>query len=108
MSDLVAPEAPPDATPQSGFPPVQLPPGWFDDGSNGSTPHPSARRLRRQAAPRRTGMTSRRRFLTAALLVVLVVALLASVPSLDQVYDRLATMRPGWVALALGLELLSC
>jgi uncharacterized membrane protein YbhN (UPF0104 family) len=53
-------------------------------------------------------MTSRRRFLTAALLVVLVVALLASVPSLDQVYDRLATMRPGWVALALGLELLSC
>jgi uncharacterized membrane protein YbhN (UPF0104 family) len=53
-------------------------------------------------------MTSRRRFLTAALLVVLVVALLASVPSLDQVFDRLSTMRPGWVALALGLEVLSC
>src|SRR5215218_208811 len=49
-----------------------------------------------------------RRFATAALLVVLVAALLLTVPSLDEVFDRFADMRPGWVVAAVLLELLSC
>ena len=53
-------------------------------------------------------MTRPRRLATAALLVVLAVALVWSVPELDDVFDRIGTMRPGWVVLALGLELLSC
>ena len=53
-------------------------------------------------------MTRPRRLATAALLVVLAVALVWSVPELDDVFDRIGTMRPSWVVLALGLELLSC
>src|SRR5215212_2896993 len=49
-----------------------------------------------------------RRFATAALLVVLVAALMLTVPSLDEVFDRFADMRPGWVVAAVLLELLSC
>ena len=50
----------------------------------------------------------RRRVATAALLVVLMVALLLTVPSLGEVFDRFADMQAGWVAAALMLELLSC
>ena len=53
-------------------------------------------------------MTGPRRLATAALLVVLAVALVWSAPELDDVFDRIGTMRPSWVVLALGLELLSC
>ena len=53
-------------------------------------------------------MTGPRRFATAALLVVLMGALLVTVPSLDDVFERLGDMRPGWVVAALLLELLSC
>jgi hypothetical protein len=51
---------------------------------------------------------ARRRFATAALLVVLMVALLVTVPSLDEVFDRFGDMQAGWVVAALVLELLSC
>jgi uncharacterized membrane protein YbhN (UPF0104 family) len=51
---------------------------------------------------------ARRRFATAALLVVLMVALLLTVPSLDEVFDRFGDMQAGWVVAALVLELLSC
>jgi len=37
-----------------------------------------------------------------------VAALLLTVPSLDEVFDRFADMRPGWVVAAVLLELLSC
>jgi len=53
-------------------------------------------------------VTGPRRLATAALLVVLAVALVWSAPELDDVFDRIGTMRPSWVVLALGLELLSC
>ncbi len=53
-------------------------------------------------------LLARRRFATAALLVVLMVALLLTVPSLDEVLDRFGDMQPGWVVLALVLEFLSC
>ena len=51
---------------------------------------------------------ARRRFATAALLVVLMAGLLLTVPSLGEVVDRFGAMRPGWVVAALVLELLSC
>jgi hypothetical protein len=51
---------------------------------------------------------ARRRFATAAMLVILMVALLVTVPSLDEVFDRLGDMQAGWVVAALVLELLSC
>jgi uncharacterized membrane protein YbhN (UPF0104 family) len=41
-------------------------------------------------------------------LVVLVAALVLAVPGLRAVGDRLRELRPGWVALAIVLELLSC
>ena len=53
-------------------------------------------------------MTRPRRLATAALLVVLAVTLLLTVPSLDEVFERLGAMSPGWVVAALGLELASC
>jgi uncharacterized membrane protein YbhN (UPF0104 family) len=53
-------------------------------------------------------MTGPRRFATAALLVVLAVTLLLTVPSLDEVFERVGTMSPGWVVAALVLELASC
>ena len=49
-----------------------------------------------------------RRLATAALLVVLMAALLLTVPSLGDVFDRFGDMRPGWVVAALALEVLSC
>ena len=49
-----------------------------------------------------------RRVATAALLVVLLAALLLTVPSLGDVFDRFGAMRPGWVVAALMLEVLSC
>jgi uncharacterized membrane protein YbhN (UPF0104 family) len=49
-----------------------------------------------------------RRVATAALLVVLMAALLLTVPSLGEVIDRFGAMRPGWVVAALVLEVLSC
>jgi uncharacterized membrane protein YbhN (UPF0104 family) len=57
-----------------------------------------------ELAPRRL----LRRFLAvlALLAVLLLVALLA--PGLDQVRDVLADASPGWLALAVGFELLSC
>jgi hypothetical protein len=53
-------------------------------------------------------LLARRRFATAALLVILMVALLVTVPSLDEVFDRFGDMQAGWVVAALVLELLSC
>jgi uncharacterized membrane protein YbhN (UPF0104 family) len=49
-----------------------------------------------------------RRFALAALLVALVAALGLAVPSLDDVFERIGNMRPGWAVAALLLELLSC
>lgn len=43
-----------------------------------------------------------------ALLVALLVALLLSVPGLRPVVDALGDMRPGWIAVAVALEVLSC
>ena len=53
-------------------------------------------------------LLARRRFATAALLLVLMVALLLTVPSLGEVLDRFGDMQAGWVVVALVLELLSC
>ena len=53
-------------------------------------------------------LLGRRRFATAALLVVLMVALLLTVPSLGEVFDRFGDMQAGWVAAALVLEVFSC
>jgi len=51
---------------------------------------------------------ARRRYATAALLVVLMVTLLLTVPSLREVFDRFGDMQAGWVVAAVVLELLSC
>jgi uncharacterized membrane protein YbhN (UPF0104 family) len=58
--------------------------------------------------PFQVRVLARRRFATAALLVVLVVALLVTVPSLGEVFDRFGDMQAGWVVAALVFELLSC
>jgi uncharacterized protein (TIRG00374 family) len=49
----------------------------------------------------------RRRVLVVSGLVLLVVALITLLPGLDTLRGRLAQARPGWLALAVGLKLLS-
>jgi uncharacterized protein (TIRG00374 family) len=49
----------------------------------------------------------RRRVLVVSGLVLLVVALVTLLPGLDTLRGRLAQARPGWLALAVGLKLLS-
>jgi uncharacterized membrane protein YbhN (UPF0104 family) len=50
----------------------------------------------------------RRGIVSLAILVVLVGGLVFSVPGLSDVADRLRSVDPGWIALAVVLELLSC
>jgi uncharacterized membrane protein YbhN (UPF0104 family) len=54
------------------------------------------------------GRRLRRGIVSLAILVVLVGALVFSVPGLDDVADRLRDVDPGWIVLAVVLELLSC
>jgi uncharacterized membrane protein YbhN (UPF0104 family) len=49
-----------------------------------------------------------RRLATAVLLAALVVSLVLSVPGLKPVADDIQEMSPGWIALAVALELASC
>jgi uncharacterized membrane protein YbhN (UPF0104 family) len=52
--------------------------------------------------------TLRRGLISLVLLVVLVTALLLAVPGLNGVADDVRDMRLGWIAFAVGLEILSC
>jgi hypothetical protein len=54
------------------------------------------------------GRRLRRGIVSLAILVVLVGALVLAVPGLRDVADRLRGVDPGWIALALVLEVLSC
>jgi uncharacterized membrane protein YbhN (UPF0104 family) len=63
---------------------------------------------RRADAAADEGRRLRRGIVSLAILVVLVGALLLAVPGLRDVTDRLRGVDPGWIALALGLEVLSC
>jgi uncharacterized membrane protein YbhN (UPF0104 family) len=72
-----------------------------------------ARRRLRSRAGAGDEMDRHARHLRASLISlavsgVLVIGLLFAVPGLHSVGDRLADARPGWVALAVGLEFLSC
>jgi uncharacterized protein (TIRG00374 family) len=50
----------------------------------------------------------RNNLITLAVFFLLVIALLLAVPGLRSVAERITDAQPGWVALAIGLELLSC
>lgn len=50
----------------------------------------------------------RRNLIALAVLVILAVGVLAAVPGLGAVTSRLAGVSPGWVVLAIAVELLSC
>jgi uncharacterized membrane protein YbhN (UPF0104 family) len=50
----------------------------------------------------------RRGLLTLAILVAIVAGLLLAVPGLDGVKDAIRRMQPGWLVVALVLEILSC
>jgi uncharacterized membrane protein YbhN (UPF0104 family) len=50
----------------------------------------------------------RRNLIALAVLVILAVGVIAAVPGLSEVTSRLADVNTAWVALAIGLELLSC
>jgi uncharacterized membrane protein YbhN (UPF0104 family) len=49
-----------------------------------------------------------RGLISLAILVALVAALLLAVPGLHGVADAVADMTPGWILVAIGLEILSC
>jgi uncharacterized membrane protein YbhN (UPF0104 family) len=71
-------------------------------------PSDAAFEARRADAAADEGRRLRRGIVSLAILVVLVGALLLAVPGLREVTDRLRGVDPGWIALALGLEVLSC
>ncbi len=50
----------------------------------------------------------RNNLITLAVFFMLVIALLLAVPGLRSVAERITDAQPGWVGLAIGLELLSC
>lgn len=54
------------------------------------------------------GPRLRNSFIALAFLAVLAIVLLTAVPGLRGVGDRIAEAQPGWIALAIVLELLSC
>jgi uncharacterized protein (TIRG00374 family) len=54
------------------------------------------------------GLRLRNGFITLALLAILAIVLLSAVPSLQGVGERITNIQPGWVSLAIVLELLSC
>jgi uncharacterized membrane protein YbhN (UPF0104 family) len=63
-------------------------------------------RRRRPGAPRRFPTVNRRQ-VTLLLLLVLAVSLLASVPGLRDVRDRIGHLNPAWIIVAVGLEVAS-
>jgi uncharacterized membrane protein YbhN (UPF0104 family) len=71
-------------------------------------PADTAFEARRADAAADEGRRLRRGIVSLAILVVLVGALLLAVPGLREVTDRLRGVDPGWIGLALGLEVLSC
>jgi uncharacterized membrane protein YbhN (UPF0104 family) len=81
-----------------------------------TTPAMSATKIERHRPPRdattdgNPGQRPRigRRLATAVLLGALVISLLLAVPGLKPVADEIGEMSPGWIALAVALELLSC
>ncbi len=54
------------------------------------------------------GQSLWRGLVSLSILVLIVVCLLLAVPGLHGVADKLADMRPGWLVLAVALEILSC
>jgi hypothetical protein len=56
----------------------------------------------------KAGHTLKRGLISLVLLIVLVTALFLAVPGLHGVADDVSDMRMGWIAVAVGLEILSC
>jgi len=63
---------------------------------------------RREDAAQDEGVRLRRGIVSLVILVILVGALLLAVPGLEDVVDRLQRVGPGWIALAVVLEVASC
>lgn len=63
---------------------------------------------RRADAEAGEGRRLRNGIVSLVVLVILVGALLLAVPGLSEVEERLRDVAPGWIALAIGLELASC
>jgi uncharacterized membrane protein YbhN (UPF0104 family) len=71
-------------------------------------PRPAAASSGEQRTRRGMSHDLRRRLTIAALVVGLVLALLFAIPGLRPVADEIEAARPGWILLAVGLELASC
>jgi uncharacterized membrane protein YbhN (UPF0104 family) len=80
--------------------PVQ---GVTDDGTHGEEFE-----SRRTDAHEDEGKRLRNGIISLVVLVILVGALLLAVPGLRDVADKIADVSPGWIALAVVLEILSC
>ncbi|HWI71698.1 MAG TPA: lysylphosphatidylglycerol synthase transmembrane domain-containing protein [Baekduia sp.] len=74
----------------------------------GSTPTEPAFEGQRVDVEEDEGRRLRNGIVSLAVLVVLVGALLLAVPGLRDVADKIAGVAPGWIALAVVLELASC
>jgi uncharacterized membrane protein YbhN (UPF0104 family) len=77
-------------------------------GVRGSTPTDPAFDGRRADVEEDEGRRLRNGIVSLVVLVVLVGALLLAVPGLQDVADKIADVSPGWIALAVVLELASC
>jgi hypothetical protein len=75
---------------------------------DGERAEDAAFEARREDAADDEGRRLRRGIVSLAILVILVGALLFAVPGLREVTERLRGVDPGWIALALVLEVLSC
>jgi uncharacterized membrane protein YbhN (UPF0104 family) len=62
----------------------------------------------RSRPPAVTTARLRRNLIILVVLVILAVGVIVAVPGLDEVTSRLADVSPGWVVLAIALEVLSC
>ena len=85
-------------------------PGAERGAARGLDPSGQAAEVERGIEPteRDEGRRLVRGIVALAILMVLVGALLAAVPGLREVADRLSGVNPGWIVLAVVLELASC
>src|SRR4051812_16573988 len=70
--------------------------------------HQDAFEARRADAQEGEGKRLRNGIVSLVVLVILVGALLLAVPGLSEVEDKIRDVAPGWIALAIVLELASC
>jgi uncharacterized membrane protein YbhN (UPF0104 family) len=82
--------------------------GVSTDAPTNDPSHAEAFEARRADAEADEGKRLRNGIVSLVVLVILVGALLLAVPGLSEVEERLRDVAPGWIALALGLELASC